>query len=138
MNRKGESNLESNVIYMVLFLLVAVPLLVFVSANNGGTAFWEDFYSKEISRAINVAEPGSKICLDVTKGSAEGFDNDVSESEMFRFDNVNNEIIVKFRQNGATAYSYFNGVDIVDWEIIQAVGGREINQLCFRVVERQR
>tara|TARA_Y100000034_G_C6753031_1_gene334902 strand:- start:372 stop:800 length:429 start_codon:yes stop_codon:yes gene_type:complete len=140
MNRKGQSLggiLTSNVIYLVFAVLFFFILLWFVLSQQGGAAVWEDFYAKEISKMINLAEPGDEITLDVHGATEIAQDNEVrSFSEMFVIDNSENEICVKLSKGRRSCYNYVNDVE-VDLELQLARGDRgDTNVLVLKIKER--
>ena len=68
MNKRGAVGMSmESIIYMVLCVLFFVGALFFINGYNHGSAFYEDFYSKEIVNLINNAESGMELNIDVTK-----------------------------------------------------------------------
>lgn len=137
MNNKGESFSASQLIFIMLAIFLIGGLFYYVSGYQDGAALWEDFYSKEIARVVNSAEPGSSVCLDVTKvvGIAENRGQLISNA--FNFNNVDNEIIVSLRPNGGTSFYFFNNVDLINKEVKKISGGFDRSRLCFDVVSKQ-
>jgi len=130
----GDNSLVGNVMYLIVFLLIAAPTFIFINAQKDGAATWEDFYAKEIARIINSAEPGTEVFLDVTKAAEI---TGTSIEEVFSFDNLNNEVIVSLRARGGTAFSFFNDVDVVDLKIEDVLGDEPKRLLYFRIVESE-
>jgi hypothetical protein len=141
--KRGESGfggdiITGNVIYIVLFVVFFGMMLVYLVGLQDGASFWEDFYAKEISRMVNEAEPGDRVCLDVTKATDIAVKRGKSLSNAFEFDNVNNEIWISLRLSSGTGYKFFKDVDIVNKELNLLVGAEPVeNELCFDVVEAQ-
>ena len=53
MNRRGDTdNAMDSIIYLILCIFLFLTLLWFVNSYNHGSAFYEDFYSKEIVNII--------------------------------------------------------------------------------------
>lgn len=140
MNKKGDKNdiVMSTVIYLVLLLMFVIPLSMFVFGQVNGAGIWQDFYAKEISRVVNLADVGDEIVLDVHKGSVIGIENGVeSFSDMFRFNSKDKEICVRFSNSKRTCYGYFNDVSISNAGLVLAGDeSGEKNVLKFSVVER--
>jgi hypothetical protein len=136
MERKAESILEGTVIYLVLLILFVVPVSVFVWSQYNGGAIWADFYAKEISRVVNLAEPGDEISIDVQVATEVAEKNEVkSFNEIFNFDNVKKEICVKLEPGRKSCFTYFNNVDVVEWEIKRGLARDEVNTLTFKIKE---
>lgn len=141
MNKKAGINeiVMNNFVYFIIVILFIIGLWVFVSGQMNGAAVWEDFYAKEITRVVNLAEPGQEIELDVHRGSEIGKKNEVPFSEMFRFNSVENEICVRLSESRRSCYNYFNDVSVVESELV-LIGNDagDKNILKFRIVERER
>ena len=135
MNKKASQTLWENTIYIVLAVVFFSTVLYFVLNNQFGSSFYENYYSKEISRAINLAKPGDNITLDVQKATEIAQKNKLqSFSEIFSFDNTNNEICVKLSLGRKKCYSYFNNVGITNLQLKLA---EPINILSFTITEKQ-
>jgi hypothetical protein len=119
-------------VYLILLLVFLILLLVFFVWGRGSSTIWGKYYSKEISRVINLANPGDKITLDVQKATEIAKDNEIAKEEIFSFDNVNDKVCVKLSPGKKTCYSYFNDVDIVNYKIEIGVPN---NVLTFEISE---
>lgn len=137
MDKRGDADnvLSENLIYIILFILFFFGMLFFVWGYDDGVVLLEDLYVKEISRIIDVSEPGAEVYLDVTKATELAQRKGQSFSSMFRFDNVKNEVIVSLRPGGGKAFSFFNDVDVVDVDLKLTSGDAETNRLYFRIVK---
>ena len=126
-----------NAVYLILVVLFFFGMVMFIDGQRSGAGVWEDYYAKEIVKVVNLAEPGDEIVLNVHSGTKIAKDNNVvSFSEIFEFDNSQNRVCVKLSTARKTCYSYFNDVDIVDWDLELASGtDLETNVLKFKVVE---
>jgi len=140
MNKKavGIDFLGWNFIYIVLEIIFFILILYWVVGFQDSAALWEDFYVKEITRLINTAEPGQEVFLDVSPATRIAFSNGVGKSDLFNFNNVNNFVTVKLTPNRGSSFSFFNDVDIVDWDVRLVSGGAETNRLYFKIVEVQK
>ena len=138
MNKRGdisESPIVNNLFYFIFFLLFFVLVIGFGSSQRDGAAAWEDFYAKEIVRIIDGSQPGSEVFLDVTKGVDIALKRDKDPEKIVNFDNVNNRVIVSLKSNSGTSFSYFNDVDVVNWNITL---GSNADILYFKIVEAQK
>jgi hypothetical protein len=140
MNRRGESEfggdiLLNNVIFIILFLVFFGLMFYYVLGYQDGAVLWEDIYAKEIARVVNVAEPGSEVCLDVTKSTEIALGRGQSYSNIFNFDNVENRVVVSLRPSGGTSFPFFNNVDLINKDLKLLSGGATTNRLCFEVVD---
>ncbi|MBI2451660.1 hypothetical protein HYV50_01115 [Candidatus Pacearchaeota archaeon] len=135
-NKKAQSTSEllmDNAIYLILLVLFLSTMLFFIWDQMNGASLWAEYYSKEISKVINLAKAGDVITLDVQKATAIAKSNDIkSFSEIFVFDNINNELCVKLSIGRKTCYSYFNNVDIIEPEINYGPP----NTLTFKIIEK--
>lgn len=140
-NKRGSGSdiLWQNVAYIVFTVIFFAGILLFLNQQSNGAFVWEDFYAKEISRVINLAEAGDELQIDVQKATGIALRNDVSDiRRVFEFDNAKNEICVKLSAR-KTCYNYYNNVDVVDAEVILASGDKgDVNILSFKVVEKRR
>ena len=145
-NKRGEAGdnpLEYNVIYIMLFLIILGPTFMFVNSQREGASLWEDFYAKEIARIIDISEPGTEAWLDVTKAVEVAEKRNLQDKEeVFNFNNIENEVIVRLRRDGATGFKFFNNVDVVDWKIEEKISSEEgknkIYLLYFKITEAQK
>ncbi|MFH1803240.1 MAG: hypothetical protein ABH864_07395 [archaeon] len=129
-----KATLKANVIYILLTIAFIVLLGAYVWDQPNGASVWAEYYSKEIARMINVAEPGQTITLDVHKATEVAYNNYFrDQNKIFEFHNERNEVCVKLTTYRKTCYTYFNDVDIVEYKIIP---GRPINLLEFTVQEK--
>ena len=138
MNKKGDfgSSLKSNIIFLILLVLFLGAMIVFVSKKDNGDEVWAQYYASEIASIINMAEYGDEIILDVQKATEIAERNGVAFSNIFNFDNANNEVIVRVSSAGASGAVYYNDADIAA-ESIELGIYDGINKLKFKVVENR-
>ncbi len=135
MNKKGTNIILDNAIYIVLAVIFFSMTMYFLGNFKFATSFYEDYYSKEITKVINMAKPGDEVVLDVHKATEIAQKQTLgSYSEIFQFDNVNNEVCVKLSKGRKKCYSYFNDVSIVNDELRLA---DPINVLSFKVIDKE-
>ena len=109
-------------------------IFAMLSHYKNGAGVWEDFYAKEIARAIDMAKPGDTITIDLDKASIVAKSNDYElYDKLVRFDEKTREIVVKLRTNGETRFSYFNDVKISN---VKTFLGVPTNVLQFKVEAR--
>lgn len=135
MNKRGDfgSSLKSNIIFLILLVLFLGAMIVFVSKKDNGDEIWAQYYASEIAGVINMAESGDEIILDVQKASEIAKRNGVAFSDIFHFDNANNEVVVRVSRAGASGARYYNNVDVVAESIELGIYDK-INKLKFKVV----
>jgi hypothetical protein len=134
MNKRGDTNIiMDNLIYLVIFIAFFLMMFWFVGSYSNGSAFYEDFYAKEISRIINSASPGMEFKIDVTPIAVAAFKNKKPLKDIVSIDNVNNKVIISSRSNTGTSFSFFKDVDIVDYYIESPSGGAETTRFIFKV-----
>jgi hypothetical protein len=133
MNKKASSDLlHNNIIGIIIVSLVFLATLAYIMIQQNGSAIWEEYYTKEIARMINLAEPGDVITLDVHKATEVASSNKVrSQSEIFSFDNQYNEICVKLGTGSKTCYNFIKEVDVTSWDLIPAgiMQGNEVRNI---------
>jgi hypothetical protein len=131
MDKKGDQALLNNVVYMVLVALAIVGIFAVINAQKNASGVWEEYYSKEIVKVINLARPGDLIVLDVHKATEIALDKGIGFEEIFSFGD--NEACTKLGSR-KSCYSYFNNVQIekVDEKWINLQGER--NVLKIKVV----
>ena len=138
----GDNPLEYNVVHIILFIIILGPTLMFANSQREGALLWEDFYAKEVARIIDISEPGTEARIDVTKAVEVAQKRNLKEKkEIFDFNNVENEVIVRLRRDGATGFKFFNNIDVVDWKIEEISSneeGKTIYLLYFKVIEAQK
>src|SRR3989344_2704648 len=118
MDKKGTNVLLDNVVYVILAIIFFSMILYFLRNQWFQASFYENYYSKEISKVVNLAKPGDEIVLDVQKATEIAQKQSLrSFSEIFQFDNVNNEICVKLSAGRKKCYTYFNDVDVPYYEL---------------------
>jgi hypothetical protein len=116
-NKKAETEGIDLLTYKLAYILLAVVLLIlmslFIYTKMNSAAIYEDYLTKEISKMINIAEPGDEIRINVQKATAIAQKNEVtSDSEIFQPDNANNQFCVKISKGEKTCHAYFNNVHV--------------------------
>ncbi len=136
MRKKGTIGyLQWNIVYITVVILGVVGAGAIIGDYRNDAVLGEDFYSKEIAKIVNLAEPGTEIVLDVTEATNIAKKNGViSFSDIFRFDNVKKEVIVSLKPGSATSFGFFNNVTVFEPRINLAQGDElETNLLIFQI-----
>jgi predicted transcriptional regulator YheO len=130
--------LRANTVYILLAVLVLFGMATYLWATQNNAQVWADYYSKEITRIINLAQPEQTVTLDVHKATEIAKNNELSFDEIFQFDNSNNRVCVKLSKGRKTCYSYFNQIDIENQKIELASGSNsETNLLVFQTKSKE-
>ncbi len=128
--------LTDHAVYITIILAFLVGMFLFINSQMNGAAIWEDYYSKEISKVVNIAQPGDEITIDIHKATEVAKRNDmINFDETFVFHNKDNKICVKLSLGRQTCYKYFNNVDIIDKKVRLAEA--TVNILTFKIIEKQ-
>jgi hypothetical protein len=132
-NKRGDSILFDNAIYIILLVLFVAGMSIFIYSNNNGGAVLEDYYSKEVSKIVDFSNGNQEVLLDVHSATESAIDNGIrSLGEVFVFDNENKRVGVKLSPGGRTYYSYFSDFSIVECKIRIGVPG---NVLFFKITD---
>lgn len=126
------------IIYLIITLFVFLGLLWFVNSYKHGSAYYEDFYSKEIANIINNAEPGMEFKIDITPLASIAIENGKPVGDIVYIDNVNNLVVVSSRLNTGTVFNFFNDVDAVDFYVESPSGSPEATRFIFKILEKQK
>tara|TARA_Y100000310_G_scaffold337105_1_gene423301 strand:- start:2506 stop:2925 length:420 start_codon:yes stop_codon:yes gene_type:complete len=135
MDKKGGWDLiKSQVIYLIIVVLFFLGMFFFVQSQLNGASIWEDFYAKDIVKVINGVDSGTEIERDVHKATEIAQSNDLlTYSEIFTYDNKENDFCVKLGKGRKTCYKWFNDVNIVELDLKLASPDKNI--LVLRVEE---
>ncbi len=107
-NDKKGNILAENIIFIVLNLVFLAILILFLFLKTGSAAVIEEKYAKQIALALDSAEPGMVIRINmedaVNTAEKEGIEprSIVSINE--------NVVNVKLRDKGGYSYSFFNDI----------------------------
>ena len=133
-----------NIIYLVLLIIFFGGMMAFVYSKTNGAPVWEDYYAKEIVKVIDLAKPRDVIYLDVHRATEIAKKNNVANFEdIFKFDNLNNQVCVKLSLGKASCFNYFNKVSVSydksgKWiHYAEPVGGGSVNRLHFEIIEKR-
>ena len=85
----------------------------FIFGQRQGASVWSEYYVKEIIKAIDLAEPGDEIWIDVQEAVVIALRGEVDRGKIFSVDNLKNDVCVKLSKGRKTCFSYFNKVDVV-------------------------
>ena len=106
-----------NAIYLILVVLFFAGMILFINQQRNGAGVWEDFYAKEISKAVNLAKPGDEIIIDIHKARVSAKKNNVQNFDaIVAFDNANQEVCVKLNLGRQMCQRYFPSFSSMDWK----------------------
>ena len=138
MNKRALNLFNSNFVYLVIFVLFLYFMFLLIESYSNNATFYEEFYSKEIARIINGAEPGMEFKIDISPLALSASKNEKPIGEIVTIDNVNNQVITSARLGTGTSFGFFSDIDIVDWKVESPSGGQDRTRLIFKVVGKQR
>jgi len=139
MEKRGAVNIGMDVIiYLIIVTSVFLIMLWFVNSYSNGSAFYEDFYSKEIANIINNAKPGMEFKIDITPVAVIAAKNGKPVKDTVYVNNVNNEVIVSSRLNSGTSFNFFNDVDVIYSPPESPSGLSDRTRFIFKIVEKKR
>lgn len=142
MNKKAI--LWQNIVYLLILIIFLVGMMAFARSKANGASVWEDYYAKEISKVIDLSQPGDNFVLDVQKATEIAKKNNIANFEMiFSFDNFKNEVCVQLSLGRASCYNYFNAVNVAitppgnKWiYLAEPVNGASVNRLHFSILKK--
>ena len=120
MNKKAEiaENVFNNLIYIVIVLITFSLAYASLSMYKNGTAVWQEYYADEVRKAVELAEPGDMIVLDVQQAVAIAGRNKFSDREkMFSFNDATHEVCAQFDHRGRTCVYYFNNIKVENIQV---------------------
>lgn len=106
--RKGNI-LTENIIFIVLNLVFLSILLLFLFTKTGSAALLEEKYAKQIALALDAAEPGMTISLDMEDAMKIADTEKISRDDVVNIEG--NLVTVKLREDGGYSYSFFNDLE---------------------------
>lgn len=112
MNHKADDVMMNNAIYIILVIIAFTLTYFIISSHVSSAAVWAEFYSKELTKVVNLAEPGDQITLDVHKATQIAVNKEVPFNEIFSIDNQAKKICVKLAKGRQTCYNFFNDVNL--------------------------
>ena len=107
MMKKRGNILTENLVFIILNLIFLSILIGFVAIQGNGHAVSEENYAKNIALLIDSSQPYTEITLDLEKVSKK-IDKDFPFSQVVHISD--NTVIVKFSDESAGSYSFFNDV----------------------------
>ena len=124
LGKKGDSYLEGNLVYIILFILFLVAGMAFIYKYENNVYFWEQYYSYTISKVINSAEVGDRIELNVDKAvELSRKDGIARASGIFSFDNTRKEVIVSLQKGKKTFYPFLRNYNIDEIIVDDSIKG---------------
>jgi len=109
MNKKGDTFLQENVIFILLNLVFLSILLLFLYSRGNGAIVLEQSYAKNIALLIDASTPIMEMKLDMSKAFDLAEKNGIPRNEIVTIQD--NLIKVKLSADSGYEYSFFNDVD---------------------------
>lgn len=131
----------ANVIYIIAAVLGLAIIIAGAAYFQYNANFWGKYYSAEVVRQINFAQPDQILTLDVHKATQVAKLNGVpvTAESMFFIDNEKNEFCVRLSKEVNTCYKYFNDIDIENPPTLELASGSkgETNLLIIRTLPKR-
>lgn len=108
-NRKANI-LTENIIFIVLNLVFLSILIIFLFSKTGSAAVLEEKYVKQIALAIDSAEPGMTIHLNMEDAIKAAEKENIKSKDIVSI--RENIVTVKLREKGGYSYSFFNNISV--------------------------
>lgn len=123
-DKKGESYLEGNVVYIILFILFMITGMAFLYKYQNNVYFWEQYYSYTIAKSVNNAQPGDRVELIFDKAvelaRKEGI---VDYKNIVSVDNSKKEIGVSLQKGKKTVYPFLRDYNIYNVIVEEDIKG---------------
>ncbi|MFH1311185.1 MAG: hypothetical protein ABIH65_02160 [Nanoarchaeota archaeon] len=107
---KKANILTENIIFIILNLVFLLILIVFLFSKTGSPAVLEEKYSKQIALAIDSAEAGMVIHLNMEDAIKTAAKEGINTNNIISIQE--NVVTIKLREKGGYSYSFFNNVDV--------------------------
>lgn len=123
-NKRGESYLEENVVYIVLFILFLMSGMAFLYKYQNNVYFWEQYYSYTIAKSINNAQVGDRVELNFDKAVELAKKEGIADyKQTVVFDNVKKEAGVGLQKGKKTVYSFLRNYNIENVIVEEDING---------------
>ncbi len=111
MNKRGESIVLKEVIFLILNVFFFGIFFFFVVNASSGALVLEQYYAKEIALVLNNAEPGTKIELNISDAYSLATKNDIPLEKMILI--KDNKVVVQLSNSYTYSHTFFNDVNVV-------------------------
>jgi|SRR3989344_2255826 len=111
MNKRGESIVLKEVIFLILNVFFFGIFFFFVVNASSGALVLEQYYAKEIALLLDNSEPGTKIELNISDAYAIARKNNVNLEKMFLI--KDNKIVVQLSNSYTYSHTFFNDIDVI-------------------------
>jgi hypothetical protein len=113
MDKKGESYLETNLIYIILFIIFMITGMAFLYKYQNNVYFWEQYYSYTIAKSVNNAQVGDRVELIFNKAVELARKEGIADyKNIVSVDNVKKEIGVSLQKGKKTVYPFLRNYNI--------------------------
>lgn len=136
MNKRAQMSeqLVNQAVFTIITVVFLGGMFWYVSAQGEGAVVWEDYWSKEIAKIINLGDAGQEVVLDVHAISKLAKKNGLEFSKMFAFNNEKREVCVQLNLGRRTCYAWFNDVKVKDYGVEYGKESNPINKLRFKII----
>ncbi len=108
--KKNGEILTENIIFIILNLVFLSILVVFLFSRTSTAAVFEEKYAKQIALALDSAEPGMTIYLEMKDAIK------IAKKNSINLENVisirDNLVTVRLRDGEGYSYSFFNNAQV--------------------------
>ncbi len=123
-NKKGESYLEGNVIYIILFILFLMSGMAFLYKYQNNVYFWEQYYSYTLAKSVNNAQIGDRVELNIDRAIELSRKEGIADyKSIISFDNFKKEVVVSLQKGKKTNYNFLRDYNINDVLIEEDING---------------
>lgn len=127
-NKRGESYLEENLIYIVLFVLFLAMGFAYLNKYQNNAYFQEQYYSYSVAKAINMAQPGDRIELNMDRAIETARKEGIAKFDnIFVFDNLKKEVGVSLQKGKVTIYPFLRDYTINEVSVEDSINGFVLN-----------
>ena len=112
MNKKADTLILEQVIFIILNIIFIASLMYFVYDVGNRGFIYEEGYAKQIALMIDSAEPGTAILVDLSKAIDIAMKNKNNLENIISLDKKNNRVLVALGKNRGYGYQYFSDYDI--------------------------
>ncbi|MDO8564300.1 MAG: hypothetical protein Q7R87_04785 [Nanoarchaeota archaeon] len=123
-NKRGESYLEGNVVYIILFILFLMSGMAFLYKYQNNVYFWEQYYSYTIAKSVNNAQVGDRVELNMGRSIELANKEGIADyKKLVSFDNTKKEVVVSLQKGKKTTYSFLRNYNVNDVIIEEDIKG---------------
>ena len=138
-NKKAESMFFSILFHIIILSIFTALMLTVIAQMKNNAFFWEVVFIKEITKTIDASQPSDSICLNVNKAIEVAGKNEISNSDIFTINNLDNELCIKLSKGKSSCLYHFSEIDLINQDLILGekvdTEGNVINLFCFDIIK---